>query len=124
MAKEETNILKRVMVAISSVGRVFRNNTGMFTTENGDKIRTGLCKGSSDLIGWVPIEITEGMVGKRIAIFIGIEVKSARGRESEQQINFRTQVNSSGGISFVARSAEEADKTLQQRIKDIQNART
>jgi hypothetical protein len=124
MAKAETNILKRVMVAISSVSRVFRNNVGLFTTDNGDKIRTGLCKGSSDLIGWVPVEITPGMVGKKVAIFLGIEIKSSRGRASAGQLNFINQVRGAGGIAFITRSPEAASQELAKYIKEIQDART
>ena len=124
MAKAETNILKRVMVKISSVSRVFRNNVGLFTTEHGDKIHTGLCKGSSDLIGWVPVEITPGMVGKKVAIFLGIEIKSSRGRASSGQLNFIKQVKGAGGIAFITRSPESASQELAKHIEETQNARS
>ena len=123
MAKAETNILKRVMVKISSMSRVFRNNVGLFTTDNGDKIRTGLCKGSSDLIGWVPVEITGEMVGKKVAIFLGIEIKSGRGRASRDQLNFIHQVRGAGGIAFITRSPEDASQELVKYIEELKDAR-
>ena len=119
MAKTETNILKRVMLEISSACRVFRNNVGLFTTDNGDKIRTGLCKGSSDLIGWASVEVTPEMVGARVGLFVGIEIKSARGRPSSEQTNFINQVNGAGGVAFIARSPDEALAKLTQGIERV-----
>ncbi len=119
MAKAETNILKRVMVKISSVSRVFRNNVGLFTTDTGDKIRTGLCKGSSDLIGWTTIEVTPEMVGARVGLFVGIEIKSVRGRPSAEQTNFINQVNGAGGVAFIVRSPDEALAKLTQGIERV-----
>ncbi len=48
----------RLCAAYASQGRIFRNNTGAVTTADGRFITFGLCKGSSDLIGWTEIEIT------------------------------------------------------------------
>jgi hypothetical protein len=124
MAKEETNISNRVRLKLSRLCRTFRNNVGLFTTISGDKIRTGLCKGSSDLIGWTTVEVTPDMVGKKVAIFMGIEIKSSKGRMSKAQIKFAENVNDAGGIAFMARSPEEAEEKLTSRIKDLQNARS
>jgi len=122
MAREESNISKRIMVKLSQCCRIFRNNTGMFTTNAGAKIRTGLCKGSSDLIGWHTVEITSDMIGKKIGIFLAVEVKSAEGRASEGQLNFIDKVNEAGGIAFIARSDSEAQNKLDERIKEFSDA--
>lgn len=122
MAKEESNISKRIMLQLSKSCRVFRNNVGLFTTNTGAKVKTGLCKGSSDLIGWHTVVITPGMVGKKIGIFLAVEVKSSKGRASEGQLNFIDKVNESGGIAFIARSDLEAQRKLSEKLKGLSDA--
>lgn len=113
MATAETNILKRVMLKGSELGmRLFRNNVGLFTTEDGDKVRTGLCKGSHDLIGWTEQTITEEMVGQKVAVFTSIEIKTPKGRVSKEQQNWLDQVRKSGGITGVARSPDDVAPIL------------
>ena len=123
MAKTETNILKRVMLRLSAC-RLFRNNVGLFTTDTGDKIRTGLCKGSSDLIGWTSIKVTPEMVGKMVCIFTAAEIKSKTGRASASQNNFMYHVNDSGGIAFLARSPDEAEIRLLERIGRLRDGKS
>ena len=109
MAKQETNILKSIMLAVSGHGsKLFRNNVGLFTTDTGDKVRTGLCKGSHDLIGWTPVVITRQMVGTKIAVFTSIEVKTPKGRASDGQKNWTHQVQLDGGLSDIARDDDDA----------------
>lgn len=115
MAQAETNISNRIRLAVSQVGaRLFRNNRGLFKTLDGKrKVRAGLeADGSSDLIGWTPVEITEDMVGKTMAVFTAVEVKKNGGRVSKDQQNFIRAVQDFGGIAGVARSEEEALEIL------------
>jgi hypothetical protein len=72
----------------------------------------GLCTGSSDLIGWRSIEVTADMVGRRLAVFAAVEVKSATGRPTEQQRAFLAAVQDAGGVACVARSVEDAQRAL------------
>lgn len=113
--------------------RLFRNNVGVGWTgqtrrftraetvivrpgdlliQNPRPLHAGLCEGSSDLIGWRSVEITPDMVGQRIAVFAGIEVKAERGRASEEQRRFIDAVAAAGGIAGVARSPDEAAELL------------
>ncbi|MEM7046052.1 MAG: VRR-NUC domain-containing protein [Pseudomonadota bacterium] len=78
--------------------RVFRNNVGVATYPGGERVRYGLCPGSSDLIGWMPVTITPEMVGKTVAVFLAVEVKGPRGRLSGAQENFLERVKKAGGI--------------------------
>lgn len=106
----ESTIQNRIRVAVSRLGsRLFRNNVGVATTESGHTIRFGLCKGSSDLIGWTPMTVTEDMVGEQIAVFTAVEVKTTKGRVSKEQKAFIDAVQNAGGIGVVCRSAEEAE---------------
>jgi hypothetical protein len=71
-------------------------------------VRYGLANpGGSDLIGWTSRTVTPDMVGKKIAIFTAVEVKTATGRTSEAQRNFLQAVETAGGIAVIAHN--EAD---------------
>lgn len=80
--------------------RLFRNNSGMFPKAGGGMVRTGLCPGASDLIGW------------KNGRFVALECKSARGRATVEQQAFITAVIAAGGIGAVVRSVEEARVAL------------
>lgn len=109
----ETPLVKRIQVAASSIGcRLFRNNVGSLKDRNGTWVTYGLCTGSSDLIGWIPVKVTQEMVGKTISIFLALEVKTPTGKLTAEQQNFLSIVTQAGGISFVATSEEEATRIL------------
>lgn len=71
-------------------------------------LQSGLCVGSSDLIGWRTITITPDMVGQTIAQFVASEVKAENGKLTEEQIAFINAVHSAGGFACVPRSVDEA----------------
>lgn len=119
----EHNIGKTIHLALSKIGaRLFRNNVAfawrgdkITKLDNGDiiihnprPIHAGLCKGSSDYIGWKPVKITPDMVGRTVAVFTACEVKTPSGRASGKQKTFLSAVRAAGGISFIARSSDEA----------------
>lgn len=126
----EKKIMQQVQRALSDAGmRLFRNQVGiayhgkaerfqqpqMVHVEPGDivvrrarTVSAGLITGSSDLVGWVSREITEHDLGKIIAQFAAIEVKSEDGKLEPEQTQFLVVVRDSGGLAVVARSAEEA----------------
>lgn len=87
--------------------RLFRNQTGLYKLQDGRVLQSGLAKGSADLIGWKTIEITPDMVGKKVAVFLSVEVKSQKGRLTSEQENWLKCVNSVGGIAIVARCTED-----------------
>jgi len=64
--------------------------------------------GGSDLIGLHSMTIEPHHVGKRVAVFMAIEVKTATGRPSLDQVAFIKFINEAGGIAGIARSADEA----------------
>ena len=106
----ETELQNRIRLALGQHAnvRLFRNNVGLFKTQDGRNVQTGLCVGSSDLIGFTAKIITPDDVGKTVAVFTAIEVKTDKGKTSEAQSNFINMVNHFGGIGAVVRSVEEA----------------
>jgi hypothetical protein len=100
--------LFRNNVGLAYTGDVKTNANGSVTILNARPIKFGLCPGSSDLIGWTTITITSEMVGRRIAVFTAIEVKSATGRASDKQKKFIKRIHDCGGIAGVARSLDDA----------------
>jgi hypothetical protein len=91
--------------------RLFRNNTGALKDQQGRLVTFGLCKGSSDLIGWRSTTVTPDMVGRQVAIFVAIEVKD-RGRPTPEQQAFVALVRKAGGLAGIARSIVEAQAIL------------
>lgn len=128
----EHKIQNEIRLALSQAGAtMFRNNTAMAWVGSkidrfpGGKIllhdarplHAGLCEGSSDLIGWTPVEITPDMVGKTLAVFTAVEVKSPTGRPTGPQKNFIDQIQKAGGAAGVARSAEDAREIIEEAKK-------
>lgn len=86
---------------------IFRNNVGVAEYADGSRVRYGLHPGSSDLIGWRSVTVTPDMVGKRLAVFLAVEVKRPGKNPTREQQNFIDAVNRSGGTASVARSVED-----------------
>lgn len=119
---KEADISRKIQLRHTEIGgRLFRNNVGLFKTKDGRTIKTGLCKGSSDLIGWMPVKITQEMVGKTIAVFTATEVKKNTKLSKDQEL-FINAVNNSGGIAFVSKSPEEHEQNIIDKIKGFINA--
>lgn len=93
--------------ALSQYSVLFRNNVGACQFK-GRWIQFGLVKGSSDHIGWTSVIVTPDMVGKRIAVFTGVEWKSTEGMPSPAQLHFAARVKLDGGYAGIARSVEDA----------------
>lgn len=115
-AVRESTVLSMVLRLGRGATRLFRNNTGQFRTEDGRVVRTGLCVGSSDVIGWQSVEITPEMVGRRVAVFVALEAKSDTGRPTREQMAFIAAVRAAGGIAGIVRSSEDAEKLLTQGV--------
>lgn len=126
----ETTLAHRIMLALTNLGsRMFRNQVGLayvgdvtrvkkygaYNLAPGDiilrkarTVTTGLCVGSSDLIGWTPKTCTPEMLGTRVAIFTACEVKVEGGRVRPEQRHFGEQVQKAGGIFSIAHNELEA----------------
>lgn len=137
--QSETVIGKKIMLALGKVKgvRIFRNNSGFawigqskvfhkktevivnagdVVIKQGRAFNAGLCKGSSDFIGFKSVEITPEMVGKTVAVFIASEIKTKSGRTSPDQVLFLNMVNKFGGIGFIATDENEAVELANSRL--------
>lgn len=108
MKNTEKNIQKEHIefFKMDPTTEAFRNNTGVM--QKGKRwIRFGLCKGSSDIIGYKTIKITPGMVGKNIAVFCAFEMKETGGTGTDEQIEFVKKIQKAGGIACISDSLEK-----------------
>lgn len=112
MSVLEKNIINRVLIKFPTL---FRNNTGkgwvgkiishadgILTLLNPRPLNAGLCVGSSDLIGWTKIKITNDMVGHYISVFTACEIKTENLKPTKEQASFINAVKNQGGIACVA----------------------
>lgn len=128
--KNISQLIRKALGTISTV-RLFTNPTsigyvGKLVSRTEDRVvleaatqtQFGLCVGSSDLIGWKQITITPEMVGKTVAVFTAIEVKTETGRLREEQCKFIDAVRRAGGLAGVARCTADAHRILEEQIGD------
>ncbi len=109
----EHEIQQRIRLACGrGAVRLWRNNTGALVDQQGRFVRFGLCKGSSDLIGLRSLEVTPEMVGRRLAQFVALEIKTESGTVSTEQRAFLRLVQQLGGLGAVCRSIAQAHAVL------------
>lgn len=95
--KSERKIKAEILVAVTAIpeGLFWNNPTGTLPTSHTTHIKFGLV-GSPDVLGCYR--------GR----FVGIEVKTATGRQSDHQKTFQRVFERSGGIYILARSVQDA----------------
>ncbi len=117
----ERHLLNAVRRAASGLGaRLFRNNVALAWVgrpevrgpdvfiRDARPLHAGLCTGSSDLIGWTTITVTPEMVGRELAIFTAMELKTGRLKPTPEQAAFVAAVERAGGVAAVVHSVGEA----------------
>ena len=115
MANAETDLQQRIRLALGTRSdlRLFRNQVGQLPDpRTGRPVQFGLARGSADLIGWRTITITPDMVGRQLAVFTSIEVKTPTGRIRPMQHAWLSTVQGAGGIAGIARSIQDANDLL------------
>lgn len=109
MSEIDTQNLIRIAVSQTLSAVALRNNTGLFLTLDGRrKVFAGLGKGTADLIGLVEHTIRPDDIGRKVGIFLAIEVKTDTGRGSDEQKLFLASVVKRGGIAGICRSPDDA----------------
>ena len=118
----EHGMQNAVRNALAESGFFFRANVGQAWTgakitklpggrvliEGARPFNTGLPPGFSDVFGFVPVTITQDMVGKTVAVFTAIECKSPTGRKQDNQRRFIGAVQGAGGRAGFARDVATA----------------
>ena len=115
MANAETTLQQQIRLALGTRSdlRLFRNQVGQLPDpRTGRPVQFGLARGSADLIGWRTITITPDMVGRQLAVFTSIEVKTPTGRVRPEQQAWLGAVQQSGGIAGIARSVSDASQII------------
>jgi len=139
MTPEEKST-ERVRLRASSLGmRVFRNNSGVLMNPYGVPVRFGLGNESkklnkilksSDLLGVHEIKITRDMVGKKIGVFVALEVKPDGFKIKEEypegtrecaQLKFMNLIKKLGGMAGFATNELDVDRILNDYITRIKN---
>lgn len=115
----EAKIEQDIVLAASEDGhRLLRNNVGAYKDKRGIWIKYGVGGvGGSDELGWTTVIITPEMVGRKLAIFTAIEVKSEKGAVSKEQSLFIGSVQRGGGIAGIARSVEDYRTIIAEGLK-------
>jgi hypothetical protein len=110
----------RLAVSRARVGLLFRNHVGLSQHDGRDhKVRHGLPKGSSDLVGWtLPGSVHRG------GMMLCVEVKLPGWKPSpkwkkDRQAKWIDAVNDAGGVAFVSRSPEETVAVLRGELAPI-----
>ena len=126
MSSREHEIQNEIRNELAGKALIFRANVGQawqgskveklpgrkIVIHDARPFNTGLPPGFSDLFGLVAVTITPDMVGKKVAVFVAMEVKAENGRPSDKQKGFLGAVNDNGGRSGVVRSAEDAVRIM------------
>ena len=132
----ELQRMKEIQLEAGKLGvRLFRNNVGvgwvgksfrpvqtqMIKVSPQDiviywarPLHSGLCKGSSDTIGYLPVLITQEMVGKTVAVFVAVETKSKRGKSTIEQESFVKSVSDCGGIGIIAKTVQQVISVIRE----------
>lgn len=119
---DEIPLMKELQIAATRLGaRLFRQNVGLAWVGRAEKIaraksvavrpgdvliraarpfKAGIA-GMSDLGGWVPVTITEDMVGKTVAVYVQVEVKDGA-RPTPEQLKWIDAVRAAGGLAGIA----------------------
>lgn len=97
----ETQLLLAIHDAIALTGRalLWRNNTGRI-----GRVSFGLGRGGADLVGLL----------RPSGRFFGLEVKTALGRMTPEQVAWARAVTAAGGFVKCVRSVEEALVALEE----------
>ncbi|QZI87827.1 hypothetical protein SIPHO054v2_p0026 [Vibrio phage 103E44.1] len=118
--------------------KMFRNNSGMLPNpDTGIPVRFGLGNESAklnkelksgDLVGFSEITVTPEMVGKKMAVFTNIEVKSLgfvikdvynKNSREYAQNEFNKLVTNANGIAGFASSAQDVDNMVNTWIDKV-----
>lgn len=107
--QNEQDVIKDILNDLPEYQRMFRINSGMgwsgsrvkksskvLIIENPRPLHAAP-KGWYDLTGWTTVEVTPDMVGQRLAVFTGTEIKTS-GKRTKEQKGFANLLERMGGF--------------------------
>lgn len=105
----ENELQKRIMVAVSPLAAIFRSPAGMYYQgrRQGDTLTRlravrVLTEGFPDLVGW---RRSDGRM-------VLIEIKTTKGKATDQQLRFIELAKADGCLAGIARSEEDAIRII------------
>lgn len=134
--KTEKEIDNDVHAAFNRGGtRLFKNVNGNFWQGTFLDIKDGIVRllnprrvqagvggvGGSDRIGFHQVVITEKMVGKKIAVFCAIELKTSVGKATPEQENFIKFLLDMNAIAGVGREKKDIENLFDSFIAKLQS---
>jgi len=95
--------IQKVIIEYLKIKRIFhyRQNSGAFMTKSGGFMRASSVNGLPDIVA-----IKDGR-------YIGIEVKTPKGKQSDAQKDIEREVTKAGGFYFIVRSLEDVRKIFE-----------
>ena len=102
-----------IAMLLAHGGIAWRNQSGTYKNIHGGGYTKVGMVGGADVIGAVPLKITEDMVGETVGVLVAVEMKSdSYTKCSPEQIQFLDWVGRVGGIPVVARTMEDIEDVL------------
>jgi hypothetical protein len=86
----------------------FRAAAGAVTTSTGRFFKTGK-KGLPDIVCCVPKKTDNG---RTVGVFIGLEIKTEKGRQSPAQKEAQKQIEEAGGHYYIIRSLKDVKEII------------
>jgi hypothetical protein len=94
-------------------GRLYRNRRGLIDLPNGGKLPVGLGpNGFPDEVGYLPVRITQAMVGRVLPVFCCIEDKTDNGVVAAHQLACIEELRDANAIAGVSRGIDDSEALL------------
>ena len=90
----------------------YRQNSGAFQTVGGGYMRTSSVNGLPDIVA-----IQEG-------IYIGLEVKTQNGRQSDAQKDIQREITKAGGFYFIVRNIEDVRAIFESKVAILESEKS
>ena len=116
LTKRGNSVMFRNNVGQAWAGQVTKLPNGDVLIKNPYPINFGLCKGSSDLIGYTKVKVTPPMLDKYIAVFTALEVKRPGKQPSPEQRNFIAKVRGDGGRAGICTDPSSANLIVEGKL--------
>lgn len=105
--RRDTRALRNHVAGEAWHGKAVKLPNGDVLLKNPRRVQCGLGTGTSDLIGWHTVTVTPEMLGRKLAMFMAVEVKARTGRLRSEQTDFLRCVKAAGGIALALREGQE-----------------